>query len=78
MRFAVGAYEPRAVDPEHDLEILKTYVVQELIEAPLQERGINAEHGDRARDSHARRHCYGVLFGYADVEETVRELPLEG
>jgi hypothetical protein len=73
VRRAVGADDPRAVDREHDREILQRHVVDQLIVAALQESRIDRDDGLHPLAREPGGKCHRVLLGDADIEVALRE-----
>ncbi len=77
MRRAVRANEPGAVEHEAHGEMLERHVMDELIVAALQERGIDRREGLHSFGGKARRKRHRVLLGDADVEATAGKFRFE-
>ena len=73
VRGAVLADEAGAVQAEHDRKLLKAHVVLDLVEAALEEGGVDGDDGLVALAGEARGEGDGVLLGQAHVEVAVRE-----
>ena len=74
VRCAVLADQPAAVEAEDHREILKGYIVDDLVVGPLHECRIDVAEGDIAGSREARGKGHGMLFGDADVEGPFRHL----
>jgi len=77
LRRAVRADETRAVDREHDRQILQRDVVDQLIVGALQERRIDRDDRLHAVSGEPAREGHRMLLGDADVEIPVREALFE-
>ena len=77
VRLAVLTDDASAVGNQFDRQILYADVVDNLVERPLQERGVDRDEGVEAVRRHSRRHADGVLFSNTDIENLVREFGLQ-
>ena len=68
MRGAVATHEPAAIEGEKHRQVLDGDVVDQLVVATLQERGIDGHHGLHSFAREARGEGDRVLLGDADVE----------
>ena len=68
---AVGAHQARAVEGEGDRELLERDVVDDLVEAALQERGVDRAHGSHALGGEPRCEGHAVLLGDPHVVHPV-------
>ena len=73
MRCAVAADKAGAVDAENNRQILQGDFLKNLVEASLEERGINADKRFCAGFCKACGDIDGNAFGDADIEKSLRE-----
>ena len=66
---AVLAHQPRAIDAEDDVQVLHRDVVDDLVEAALEEGGVDGGERDQPARREPGREGDAVLLGHADVEE---------
>ena len=77
MRAAVVADDARAIEREHDREVLHRDVMEDLVVRALQERRVDRDDRHDALRREAAGHRHRVLFGDADVDQPPGELPEE-
>ena len=65
---AIGPHNAGPVQGKGDGKVLQADVVEDLIKAPLQERGIDGGHRPHTLDSEPGGKGDGVLLGDADIE----------
>ena len=68
---------PRAIEREHDRQVLQRDVVDQLVVAALQEGRVDRDHRLHALAREAGGEGDRVLLGDADVEVALREALLE-
>ena len=71
VRLAVLADKSGAVDGYDHLLLLERGIVQKLIEAALEESGIDGENRDKSALCKTERERHGVLLGDADIKKSV-------
>ena len=69
---SVVAGDASPVEHERDRQAVQADVHQNLVERPVQERGVDAEHRVQATHGHARGRRHRVLLGDADVDDAIR------
>ncbi len=69
MRRPVGATKTGTVQAEHDRQILQRDLLEDLIEAPLQERAVDIDDRLHAGLRHAGGKRHGVTFADAGIEK---------
>ena len=74
VRGPVRAGDPRAVQDEDDRQAVQRHVHDRLVEGPLEEGRVDADHRALASHREAGREGHRVLLADADVEDAVREL----
>jgi hypothetical protein len=72
--YAVGADQASPVEAEDDVEVLHRDVVDDLVVAALQERGIDRGERLHAVSGEARGEGDRVPLGYPDIEKPLRKL----
>lgn len=70
---SVLADETAPVEGEDDVKILEAHVMEDLVEGPLEEGGVNGDDGDEPLHGEPGGEGDAVLLGDAHVEEPVRE-----
>ena len=77
MAGAVGPGDARPVETEDHRQAVQRHVVHDLVPRSGQERRVEGDDGTKTAERHPCGTRDGVLFGDADVEETVGETGLE-
>ena len=73
MSLTVITDEPGSVNAEYNVQILKRNIMYEHIIRPLEKARVYCDNRRERLLCHAGRHCYRVLFRYADIKKTFRE-----
>ena len=73
MSRSVFAYKAASVETEDDMQLLKSYVVDNLVVGSLHEGGIYVAEWYDSAGCEACRKTYCVFFGDADIECSVRK-----
>jgi hypothetical protein len=74
----IGAHQAAAVQGKDDGQVLQRHLVEDLVECPLQEGGVNGGHGAEAGPSGAGGEGHRVLLADADVEKALGKAAAEG
>jgi len=77
VRLAVLSHDAGAVDQKPDREVHDPDIMYELVDRPLEECGIYRYEGLEPAFRQRSGEGYGMLLGYADIEEPFRRLVLE-
>ena len=73
VRWAIFAHQPRAVDGEQYIEVLKRDVMNQLIVCALQEGRVNSDDRLYLFTGHTRCQRHSVLLSNSDIEVAVRK-----
>ena len=74
VRRAIAAGDAGPVQYEGDRQPVQRHVHEHLVEGPVEERGVDADHRVQPAHGEPGRGGHRVLFGDADVEDPVREV----
>ena len=70
MGHTISTHDPGAVQCQHHVKVLKTYIVKHLVISALGEGGIQGNHRNEAIGRHTCSHSHGMFFRDGHVEET--------
>ena len=73
MRRTIGTYEASTINSKTHWQILQRNVVHNLVVSSLKKRRVYGTKWRHTLGRKTSRKRHGMLFGYADVEETVRK-----
>jgi hypothetical protein len=74
MTRAIWAGHTRAVQHERHRQLVERHIHEDLVERPVEECRVHRDHRMHAAHRQARRRSHRMLFGHADVDDSIREV----
>src|SRR5579872_4626140 len=74
MRWAIRTRQSGPIHREYNVKVLEADLLEDLVEAPLQEGAVDIHHGPHPRLGHAGGKSNRVALANTDIEESVGEI----